>query len=213
MNVTGSQTLRLTWHNLAKHYGARPVWQHLEGELSHGEVLVVSGPNGAGKSTLLRLLCGLETADAGSIIYEWRGQRWTPTQMRPFIGVVAPDIAVYRELTALENVHFFATARGQSVSSEQLHTQLAQVGLLERAHDQVAAFSSGMVLRLKYAVALIQQPTVLLLDEPTAMFDAAGRTLVEHIITAQRQRGITVIATNDARELAWGDLLLKAGSA
>jgi heme exporter protein A len=211
MNVTGAAPLRLVWQNVAKTYGSRPVWQHLAGELQSGDVLVVSGPNGSGKSTLLRLFCGLEQPTVGTIHYTCGGQSLTPRTMRPQIGMVAPEMMMYRELTALENLQFVAAARGLKRSTAALLEQLEQVGLAGRTSEPVASYSSGMLLRLKYALALVHQPTVLLLDEPTAMFDAAGRALVDTIITAQRQRGLTVLATNDQRELAWGDYVLTIG--
>ena len=210
MHGTDHLHVAVVWHGLAKYYGARRVWQQLEGELKHGEVLVVSGPNGCGKSTLLRLFCGLEAPSAGSIMYSWQQRQFTPVQMRPLLGFVAPDLMMYRELTALENMHFFATVQGYQATASVLQAQLNQVGLGERSHDRVATFSSGMVLRMKYAIALLGQPRVLLLDEPTAMFDAPGRAFVERMITQQRDHGITIIATNDQRELAWGDLILEA---
>ncbi|HYF64593.1 MAG TPA: ABC transporter ATP-binding protein [Herpetosiphonaceae bacterium] len=210
MNGTDAAPLRLTWNNVAKTYGSRTVWRHLAGELSAGDVLVVSGPNGAGKSTLLRLFCGLEQPSAGTIEYEFGGRRLGPTAMRPLLGLVAPDVALYRELTALEHMRFFAATRGLDCSEAAMLDQLARVGLHGREHDRVAAYSSGMALRLKYAAALLHRPPVLLLDEPTAMFDEAGRALVAALIADQRARGITVLATNDERELAWGDFVLKA---
>ena len=213
MNVTGAAPLRLVWHNVAKTYGARTVWQHLAGEIQAGEVLVVSGPNGSGKSTLLRLFCGLEPPTAGTIHYFAGTHTLTPRAMRPLIGLVAPEMMMYRELTALENLRFVAAARGLALASADLLGQLELVGLAGRANEPVAGYSSGMLLRLKYALALAHQPAVLLLDEPTAMFDAPGRALVETIIAAQRQRGLTILATNDQRELAWGDYVLKVGSA
>ncbi len=213
MNVTGAAPLRLVWHNVAKTYGSRPVWQHLAGEIQSGEVLVISGPNGSGKSTLLRLFGGLEQPTVGTIEYIRGAQPLTPRAMRPQIGLVAPEMMMYRELTALENLQFVAAARGLGCSTAALLEQLAAVGLAGRTSEPVSSYSSGMLLRLKYALALVHQPTVLLLDEPTAMFDEAGRALVDTIITAQRQRGLTILATNDQRELAWGDFVLKVGSA
>lgn len=211
MNVTDAVApLRLTWNNVAKAYGSRTVWRHLAGELRTGDVLVVSGPNGSGKSTLLRLFCGLEQPSAGTIDYELGPNRLSPTAMRPQLGLVAPDVALYRELTALEHLRFFAATRGLECTEEAMLAQLAEVGLAGREHDRVAAYSSGMALRLKYAAALLHRPLVLLLDEPTAMFDEAGRALVAALIAGQRDRGITVLATNDERELAWGDFVLKA---
>jgi heme exporter protein A len=211
MNVTDATApLRLTWNDVGKAYGPRTVWRHLVGELHTGDVLVVSGPNGSGKSTLLRLFCGLEQPSAGAIVYELGPRQLSPTAMRPLIGLVAPDMALYRELTALEHLRFLAATRGLACSEAAMLEQLAEVGLDGREHDRVAAYSSGMALRLKYAAALLHRPPVLLLDEPTAMFDEAGRALVAALISGQRRRGITVLATNDERELAWGDFVLKA---
>lgn len=208
MNRTDAPALRLIWHNVAKAYGSRWVWRAVAGELVSGEVLVIAGPNGSGKSTLLRLLCGLETPSHGTIAYSWRAATLHPVAMRPFLGLVAPDVAVYRELTALENLAFFAAGYGLERSQAALLQHLEQFELAGRASEPVATFSSGMLLRLKYAVALIHAPPVLLLDEPTAMLDTAGRTMVAGLIAAQRERGITVIATNDPAEVAWGDLVL-----
>ncbi|HEY1015594.1 MAG TPA: ABC transporter ATP-binding protein [Herpetosiphonaceae bacterium] len=209
MNVTG---LRLEWRNVAKTYGARAVWRQLEGSLGPGEALVVRGANGAGKSTLLRLFCGLERPTAGTITYTLGSQSLDPRHMRPHIGLVAPDVALYRELTALEHLEFFGALRaGRKLPAGQALEQLAEVGLAGRERDPVATYSSGMALRLKYALALLHRPAVLLLDEPTAMFDEHGRRLAEAVVAAQRERGICVIATNDEREFGWGDLVLQLG--
>lgn len=206
MNVTGP---RLEWRNVSKTYGARAVWRQLEGALGPGETLVVRGANGAGKSTLLRLFCGLERPSAGTITYAFGSQSLDPRQMRPHIGLVAPDVALYRELTALEHLEFFGAVRG--AAPEGALELLAEVGLAGRERDPVATYSSGMALRLKYALALLHRPAVLLLDEPTAMFDEHGRRLAEAVVAAQRERGICVIATNDEREFGWGDLVLQLG--
>jgi heme exporter protein A len=122
---------------------------------------------------------------------------------------VAPDLSLYRELSGIENLRFFAQVRGLSVSDTALYELLDLVGLGQRGNDRLAAYSSGMTQRLRYAFALLHRPAVLLLDEPTVTLDERGTAFVDRIITAQRQRGLTVIATNDPRELRYADLLLK----
>jgi heme exporter protein A len=88
---------------------------------------------------------------------------------------------------------------------------LASVGLAGREDDLVSTYSSGMRQRLKYACALLHQPPVLLLDEPSANLDAAGAQMVERILAQQRERGLVVLATNDPREVAWGDRVIRLG--
>jgi heme exporter protein A len=181
---------------------------HISLTLHHGEVLVVKGPNGSGKSTLLRLLCGLQQPASGQVSYHWQGHDYTPGEARHLVGWVSPDLTLYRELTACENVHFFAQVRGFDYNSSQTEALLERVGLSGRGEDLVAYYSSGMVQRLRYAYALLHEPPVLLLDEPTVTLDNIGARVVESVIDAQRQAGITVIATNDERELRFADYIL-----
>ena len=114
-------------------------------------------------------------------------------------------------MTALENLAFFATVRGLRRSSAELEMLLERVGLGGRGGDLLAAYSSGMTQRLRYAYALLHEPPILVLDEPTVTFDERGAALVEQVIARQRERGISVIATNDPREERFGDYVLRLG--
>ena len=205
-------TVSLELHNLAANYGARTVFRDIDLTLRHGEVLVVSGHNGSGKSTLLRVLCGLQPPTAGSVNYCWGSQTLAPSAANPLIGWVAPDLALYRELSAAENIAFFAELRGIPSDPASIEALLARVGLGGRGADRVSAYSSGMQQRLRYAYALVHRPPVLLLDEPTVTLDERGAAVVAEVIAAQRTQGITVIATNDPRELAFGDYILRLGA-
>ena len=200
--------ITLELHELAASYGARIVFRGVSLTLQAGDVLVVSGANGSGKSTLLRLLCGLQQPTAGTIAYHWQGQVYQPIAARPLIGWVAPDLALYRELSGIENLRFFAAVRERSPSDADLYALLEQVGLGGRGDDLVAAYSSGMTHRLRYAYALLHQPPVLLLDEPTVTLDTRGAAVVDQVIARQRTHGISVIATNDPRELRYGNYVL-----
>jgi len=201
--------LRLELNNLAAGYGARRVLADLTLTLRGGETLVVAGANGSGKSTLLRLLCGLQRPTAGTITYIAGERRARPEEARDLIGWVAPDLQLYRELTALENLHFFAQVRSLRRTRAELEDLLDEVGLHGRGDDLLAAYSSGMAQRLRYAYALLHRPPILLLDEPTVTLDERGAALVEQVVAARRTRGITVIATNDPRELRFGDYVLR----
>jgi heme exporter protein A len=203
--------LRLELIDLAADYGARRVFAGVSLALRGGETLVVAGHNGSGKSTLLRLLCGLQRPTAGRAIYHAGGRRYHPDEARHLVGWVAPDLQLYRELTALENLEFFARVRGLRRTRAALTALLEQVELGGRGDDLLAAYSSGMAQRLRYAYALLHAPPVLLLDEPTVTLDERGAALFERIVAGQRERGITVIATNDPRELRFGDYVLRLG--
>jgi heme exporter protein A len=203
--------LRLELTNLAADYGARRVFAGVGLTLLGGETLVVAGHNGSGKSTLLRLLCGLQRPTAGHAIYYAGGQGYRPDEARHLVGWVAPDLQLYRELTALENLEFFARVRGLRRTRAELAALLEEVELGGRGDDLLAAYSSGMAQRLRYAYALLHAPPVLLLDEPTVTLDERGAALFARIVARQRERGITVIATNDPRELRFGDYVLRLG--
>jgi heme exporter protein A len=190
-------------------YGARRVLDGITLHLAAGETLVVAGANGSGKSSLLRVLCGLQRPTRGSVSYLLGGVRYRPEQARGLVGWLAPELQLYRELTAIENLRFFARVRGLQLGDAELLQRLAEVGLEGRGHDLLAAYSSGMTQRLRYAFALLHQPPVLLLDEPTITFDERGVATFEQIARRQRERGILVIATNDAREERLGDYVLR----
>src|SRR5262245_58256478 len=201
--------LRIELIDLTADYGARRVFANVSLVLRGGETLVVAGHNGSGKSTLLRLLCGLQRPTSGRAIYHVGAERYSPDKARHLVGWVAPDLQLYRELTALENLEFFAHVRGLRPMRAELEALLEQIGLGGRGDDLLAAYSSGMAQRLRYAYALLHHPPVLLLDEPTVTLDERGAALVEEVVAAQRDRGITIIATNDPRELRFGDYVLR----
>lgn len=203
--------IRLTVSGVAAGYGARSVFADVSLELRGGEALVVSGQNGSGKSTFLRLLAGLQRPDAGVVAYSVDGTSYDPRDAGSLIGWVAPDLMLYRELTARENLRFFAAVRRLRRDDAAVDALLERVGLGGRGDDRLAAYSSGMAQRLRYAYALLHNPLVLLLDEPTVTLDERGAAVVDAVIAEQRRRGIVVVATNDPRELRFGDLILRLG--
>ncbi len=204
--------LSLQIRDLAKRYNQRQVFAGLNVTVAEGASLAITGPNGSGKSTLIRVLCGLTRPNGGQVIVSLDGASLSPTECRPHIGLVAPDLALYHELTALENLAFFAQVRGLKPTFSDLAALLAKVGLSARGDDLVGAYSSGMRQRLKYAQALLHRPRLLFLDEPTANLDEAGSVIVAEIIAEQKQRGILVLATNEPEEVHYGDQVLVLGS-
>ena len=184
----------LSVRHVFKRYESRLVLRNLSFEVAPGSCVAVLGPNGAGKSTLLRVVAGLIAPSRGEVC-------WNDKPTRGLCALAAPDAPVYRELSCLENLEFFSGG----ADAAALREHLARWNLDKRADDLAGELSSGLRARLGLAVASWFAHPILLLDEPSANLDEAGRALVEQLIAMQRGRGVTLLATNDARDLAWCD--------
>lgn len=195
-----------------KVFDERVVLRDLSASITAPGAWTILGPNGSGKSTLLRILAGLLAPTEGEVVYLYNGTRLTPHGRRQAVGLVAPDVALYRPLTALENLRFFVRARGVWASDSELLNWLERVGLRARAHDPVSSFSTGMVQRLKVLTALVHRPPVLLLDEPGSNLDEAGMEFIRETVREHAKDGIVIIATNDTRELGYGEPLVQLGA-
>jgi heme exporter protein A len=204
--------LRVRLEQVGHRFGTRRVFTGIDLEVASGQICTVTGPNGSGKSTLLRIVAGLLAPSEGTVTVTVDGRAQSPTERRCFLGYVSPDLTLYRELTAAENLQFFARLSGRTLTRDELIERLTQVGLRGRGRDVVGTYSSGMRQRLKYAFALLARPPILLLDEPSANLDVSGIAIVESLVAAQRSRpggGLTIIATNEPRELEWGDMTVR----
>lgn len=216
----------LSARKLSKRYGARAVFRDVDFDLEAGSIAAVVGANGAGKSTLLRIVAGLARPTRGDV--RWHGgaanemnrangsraseMPTMPTNtaapgadLRWLCGLAASDAPVPRELTVGENVEFVARVRGLTHDARSVASHLEKFGLLSRRDDLAGGLSSGLRARLQLAVALLHAPPVLLLDEPSANLDEAGRVLLRRLLDEQRGRGVTLVATNDEREAALCD--------
>ena len=164
----------------------------VSGIVEPGQAVLVTGPNGSGKSTLLRCLSGLLAPDAGTIEYRENGEILDVVDRRRRVGVVAPDLAFYAELSVAENLAFFARLR--RVGVERGLALLDRVGL---PTDRMAgALSSGMRQRLRWAWALLHQPRLLLLDEPFQNFDAPGERVARELLAEHLQSGGLAVIAN-----------------
>lgn len=200
----------LTADRLGHRYGSLLLFRRLSFTLTGGKSLAVTGANGAGKSTLLRILAGVLSPKAGRVELTVHQDEISAERRPRRVGLVAPALGLYESLTARENLDFLARARRLGDRTRRIDRVLERVALADRADDPVGTFSSGMRQRVKYAAALLPDPPLLLLDEPSATLDAAGRTMVEDIIDEQRtDGGLVVVATNRADEADRHDHVLR----
>jgi heme exporter protein A len=199
---------RLKVSDIGKHFGETLLFKNVSFELHRGDVLAITGWNGSGKSTLLRILAGLVRPTTGLVEMYFNGEPVKKESTRQFIGMVAPAFSLYEELTGLENMIFFLRVRGLPSSHHACLDILKNVGLADHAKKITHDYSSGMKQRLKLAQALLHEPPLLLLDEPGSNLDSRGIKIVEEIVNRQRERGITVIASNEKREADYADRVL-----
>ncbi len=197
----------LTGKELKMVFNRRMVFKDISFEVKSGQVLSITGPNGSGKSTASKIICGIITPTSGQILFLNDGKIVDRDEIHRHVGFVAPYLELYGEFTALENLRIEAGARGlKNKSDDNLREILELVGLFNRRNDELRSFSSGMKQRLKYAAALIHDPDVIVLDEPTANLDVAGTEMVFELVDKFRKDKIVVLATNDEKEAALGDV-------
>ncbi|MCL5266937.1 MAG: ABC transporter ATP-binding protein [Bacteroidetes bacterium] len=197
----------LTAKQLKKVFNRRVVFKDISFEVKSGEVLSITGPNGSGKSTASKMICGILTPTSGEIILSNGVGRIERDEVHRHVGFVSPYLELYGEFTAFENLQIELRARRFPRTDEKkILETLKLVGLFNRKDDALKGFSSGMKQRLKYAAALIHDPEVLVLDEPTANLDQAGVDMVLSVIERYRRDRIVVLATNDSQEAALGDV-------
>jgi ABC-2 type transport system ATP-binding protein len=189
--------------NLRYAYGTRIAVDGVSLEVRAGECFGLLGPNGAGKTTLLACIAGLREMQAGEL--RFRGEPFTPfrvTAHRARLGLVPQELALYEELSARENLTFFARAQGAEDPEPAVVAGLALAGLGDRARDRFASFSGGMKRRLNLAIGDLHAPELLLLDEPTVGVDPQSRNHVFECLAALRAQGRTLLYTTHYMEEA-----------
>ena len=165
-----------------------------------GNCLAITGRNGSGKSTLLRIIAGLLTPTSGEVHVNIDGIRIERSGLRNIVGLAAPDVRLYSELSVRENLGFLLRARGYGRNERVVDSTLDIVELSERGDDLISELSSGFRQRANLAAALICRPQLLLLDEPSSNLDNEGISVVNKILEMQRAEGMVVLATNDENE-------------
>ena len=189
---------QLTVVDLARHYGRRKALAQVSFTCQAGEIVGLLGPNGAGKSTLLNILATLISPSRGRVEYGARTAAQGGADIRGRIGMLGHDLFLYPELTARENLVFFARLYGLPDVEAVAKASLARAGLADRGDDLVSGFSRGMRQRIALERALLHEPRLVLLDEPfTGLDQASSAALVARLRERQQAGCILVIATHD----------------
>ena len=193
----------LSLRDLHKTYGTTKAVDGLSLEVEKGEVFGLLGPNGAGKTTTIGMAIGLVTPDSGSVLVAGEGSPTDP-EVRRRIGVAPQSLALYDDLTAQENLRFFGRlfGLGGAALEDRVRELLAWTELAPRGRDRVRGYSGGMKRRLNLAAALVHDPPLLLLDEPTAGVDPQSRNAIFEAVREMKARGKTVVYTTHYMEEA-----------
>jgi heme ABC exporter ATP-binding subunit CcmA len=185
-----------------KTFEFKPVLRGVSLTIPADVTVALLGPNGAGKTTLLRILATLARPSAGAITIDGLDLRRDAQAIRQRIGYLGHQALLYEELTAEENLDFFARMYGVQNRQARVEALIERVGLRLKAKDRVRDLSRGQTQRLALARALLHEPNLLLLDEPDSGLDEQGISLLEEILREREKAGKTAIFTT--HDLAWG---------
>ena len=178
---------------LVKRYGLNSALRGVDLHVRDGEFVTLVGPNGAGKSTLMRIVATLLTPTEGEIsVGGWDFPK-NADKVRSHIGLVSHQSLLYHDLSAAENLTFFARLYQLEGISERVNGALKKVGLFARQRDPVGSFSRGMVQRLTIARATLHEPDVLLMDEPYTGLDQDATVLLDTLLQQESEKGRTIL--------------------
>jgi ABC-2 type transport system ATP-binding protein len=190
--------------DLVKHFGKHEAVKGVSFTIGKGEIFGLLGPNGAGKSTTINMMCGYLVPTSGDTFIDGLSIKKEPIKVKRVLGVVPQEIALYKDLSSLENLEFFGQiynmpARERKArAAEVLHF----VGLYDRRKEPIKNFSGGMQRRINMAVAMIHQPHFLMMDEPTVGVDPQSRENIFETIEKLRDQGTTILYTTHYMEEA-----------
>lgn len=192
----------LQMKDVVKRYGGKLSVDHMNLEVNEGEIFGLLGPNGAGKSTSIHMICGLLPKDQGSIKIDGISIEEQPLEVKRRIGLVPQDLALYEEMSAWDNVVFFAKLYGLRghLLKERVEEALEFVGLQDRAKERPSTFSGGMKRRLNIACSITHRPKLIIMDEPTVGIDPQSRNHILESVKTLNRMGSTVIYTSHYME-------------
>ncbi|HRV51454.1 MAG: ABC transporter ATP-binding protein [Bacteroidia bacterium] len=190
--------------DLKKSYNSHEALKGISFNIKEGEFYGLLGPNGAGKTTTISIMSSILTPDSGEVLINGNNIYTHPNESKRIIGVVPQEIALYNELTAEENLWFWGGL--YDVPKTELKKRIDEVltlfGLSERRKDKVSTYSGGMKRRINIAAALLHQPRIVFMDEPTVGIDPQSRNLIFEVIEKLHSNGMTIVYTTHYMEEA-----------
>jgi heme exporter protein A len=186
----------ITVHKLVKRFGLKTILRGMDFSVEAGEFVALLGPNGAGKTTFLRILASLSRPTLGSVKIAGYSLPGQASAVRSRLGVVSHLPLLYGDLTADENLRFFARMYSISDTDRRIAEVLDLVGLLPRRRDLVRTFSRGMQQRLAIGRAVLHDPEVMLFDEPHTGLDQDACLMLDNVLKEVAARGRTVVMTS-----------------
>ncbi|MFN2274915.1 MAG: ATP-binding cassette domain-containing protein [Anaerolineales bacterium] len=197
MSEDGKPSARIACQSVMKFYGPKRAVNGVTLQVGEGEIYALTGPDGAGKTTLVQLLAGTIKPDSGEVWLCGHSMRENPGEAHARLGYLSQGFSLYEDLTVAENLRFFAEVRGikGGALDERVHRTLDFVGLEPFAGRLAGALSGGMKQKLALGGAMIHEPGVLLLDEPTSGVDPITRQAFWRLLVALLERGTSVLMT------------------
>ncbi len=188
--------------NLEKSFGGFQAVKGISFSIERGESFGLLGPNGAGKSTTIHMISGLFPPTTGEIMVADKNMIQKPKQAQRYIGVVPQEIALYQTMSARDNLLFWGRMYG--LEGSKLHKRVDEVieivGLSDRAKDRIETFSGGMKRRINIGAAILHNPDLLIMDEPTVGIDPQSRNHILETVKQLNQQGMTIIYTSHYME-------------
>jgi heme exporter protein A len=203
--IAADPGLAISFDNVEKRYGSHVALRRLSLKIAPGEFVALVGANGSGKTTLLRMAALLSRPTSGKVEFQNatpNSEALTPAEIKLRIGMVGHFTMLYDELSAEENLRFFAKLSGLNEPERTAADALIPAGLATRSKDLVRTFSRGMRQRLAIARALLANPSILLLDEPAAGLDREGAAWLAQTLSTLRKTGATVIMSSHGQSEA-----------
>jgi heme ABC exporter ATP-binding subunit CcmA len=201
-SVAADPRLAIQVEGLRKSFGPRPVLEGVNLALDWGQRLALLGPNGSGKTTLLRILATLQRPDSGCAFVGGRDVVGEAGEVRPLLGVLSHQTYLYRDLTAAENLKFYAQMYRVPRIEERVAELLQRVGLAAHADALARTLSRGMAQRLALARVLLHRPSVILLDEPDTGLDLDSAAVLRELLSELAEEGCGVLLTTHQFERA-----------
>jgi ABC-2 type transport system ATP-binding protein len=201
---TAEQIIQIRKLNKTYHKAKQPALVNLDLEIGQGEIFGLLGPNGAGKTTTISILSGLLAPTSGEVVINGLNLNKHLDKIKPLIGIVPQEIALYEKLTLRENLKFISQIYGLEKENQnsQINSYLEMLGLLSRANDLVQTYSGGMKRRANLIAGILHKPEILFLDEPTVGVDVHSRAVILDYIKELNQSGTTIIYTSHYLEEA-----------